>query len=150
MIYVPREASSEQVLEIIRAWIDILSREDYEAAFEAIGAWGSHWGWTVEALRDDIKNYRSPEFYPGVEDFRVTDWRMAQGGNPEAEQTVLWYDRISNDNFPLAGAITFDLPLNGRWSSLTADFVIFKGTDTDEGDILGLEEIYSWEQRATE
>lgn len=140
MIYIPHDASSEQVLEIIRAWIDLLAAEDYQAAFDAIGPDGLRGDWTPEFLRDDIKKYRSAEFYPGEVDFRMTDWRTARGGNPEAEPEVLWY--ADNDS-GLVGAIAFELPLNGRWSSLTADFVIRKN-DGQEGDILTLEDFTAW------
>lgn len=147
MISVPRDATNEQVLGIVRGWIDLLAAEDYQAAFDAIGSWGIHGDWTPEFIRDDIKNYRSPQFYPGVEDFRVTDWRTAQGGNPEAEQKVLWFEPNASG---LAGAVAFDLPLNGRWSSLTADFVLWKNGDAEDCYTLGLEEMTSWQQRAEE
>ncbi len=125
MIFVPQDASNEQVLTIVRDWLDLLAREDYQAAFAAIGAWHIRGEWTPEYLRDDIKGYRSPEYYPGVEDFTVTEWRMAQGGNPDAKQEVRWFLEPP-DNFPLVGTVSFDLPLNGRWSDLCADFVLFK------------------------
>jgi len=148
MIFVPRDASDEQVLKIIRGWIDLLVGENYHAAFEAITLEtedAAHPTWAPDFIRDDIKNYRSPLYYPGVEDFRVTDWRTAQGGNPEARHDVIWY-RPSPD-WSLAGAVAFDLPLNGIWSSLTADFVFWENDNLNEGFRLGLEEISSWEQR---
>lgn len=111
MIYVPRDASGEQVLSIVCSWINILADEDYQAAFDVITAHGPNETWTPEFIQSSIKHYRSPEFYPGVEDFHVTDWRTAQGGNADAKQEVGWY---KSDTFILAGYVDFDLPLNGQ------------------------------------
>lgn len=147
MIFVPREATDEQVLNIVRGWIDILADEDYESAFDAITAHGSQETWTPEFIKSSIKNYRSPEHYPGVEEFRVTNWRTAHGGNADAEQAVTWYKPHS---FVLAGYINFDLPLNGQWSDLKAEFVLWYHGSQGEGYILGLEDIESQEQKLRE
>ena len=94
-----------------------------------------------EWLRTAIKSYVSPEYFPDVTDFVVTDWRTANGGNPEPLRSVTWYQPNS---VRLRGAVQFDLPLNGKWSDLTADFVFF---DYDnEGYSLALEEIRSLKQ----
>jgi hypothetical protein len=46
----------------------------------------------------------------------------------------------------MVGAVAFDLPLNGQWSDLTADFVFFDNDNPDGGYTLRLEEIHSWRQ----
>lgn len=143
MFYVPRKASNKQVLDLVKEWVDLLTKEDYDAAAAAVLSVYGDGIVKPEFLRDDIKNYRSPEYYPGVEDFTVTDWRTAQKGNPEAQQKVIWYNPNASR---LKGAVTFDLPLNGRWSDLTAEFVFFDNDDPAEGYILCLEEIQCWEQ----
>jgi hypothetical protein len=51
---------------------------------------------------------------------------------------VIWYE--PNDS-ALVGAVSFRLPLNGEWSDLTADFVLFE-TDAEDGFLLRLEEIW--------
>ena len=116
---------------------------DYEAFGSALGySFGD--GEPAECVRKAIKDYRSPELYPSEDSFSVTDWREAKGGNPKPRQEIIWYE----PNTPaLAGAITIDLPLNGRWSDLQADFVLFD-RDPDAGFELQLEEIYSGRQRA--
>jgi hypothetical protein len=142
MSFVPRDASDEQVLDIIRGWIDVLSEENYTAVFNDLGL---SIGWITpgpECIQACIQEYRSPEYYPGIEEFAVTDWRTAQGGNPEPARSVEWYEPNS---VKMAGSVSFDLPLNGRWSDLTADFVFFEN-DNPEGYDLILEEISSWEQ----
>ena len=142
MSFVPRDASDEQVLDIIRGWIDVLSEQDYTAVFNELGL---SIGWITpgsECIQACIQEYRSPEYYPRVEEFAVTNWRTAQGSNPEPARSVQWYEPNS---VKMAGAVSFDLPLNGRWSDLTADFVFFEGNDPKGYDLV-LEEISSWEQ----
>jgi hypothetical protein len=147
MIFVPRNASDEQVLDIVREWIDVLTKEDYEAVFAAVGYSLSFGEPGAECIRKEIKKYRSPEYFLGVEEFTVTDWRTAHGGNPTPAQKVTWYKPNSTR---LAGAVVFDLPLNGQWSDLTADFVFFENDNVDEGYVLCLEEIGSWTQTQRE
>ena len=142
MKFVPRDATDEQVLDIVRGWVDVLSKADYTTVFDEIGLIMRGEAPGAECIHGCIQYYRSPEYYPGVEEFLVTDWRTAQGGNPEPAQRVEWYEPNSTK---MAGAISFDLPLNGRWSDLTADFVFFENSDP-EGYNLCLEEIDSWEQ----
>ncbi len=146
MVFVPRDASNEQVLEVVREWVDILWQEDYEAAFAALGYLMAGEAAKPASFRESIKDYRSPEYYPNVEDFTVTDWRTACGGNPEPQQEVTWY---GPNTAKLGGAVAFDLPLNGRWSDLTADFVFFENDDPEGFDFY-LEEISSWEQSQRE
>ena len=149
MIFVPRDASDEQVLDIAHHWIDILAREDYTMTFEALG-------YSLlyqcdcpgpECIRSKIKLYRSPDFYPGIEDFTVTNWRTAMGGNPTPTQKITWYK--PNDT-GLRGVLAIDLPLNGKWSDLQADFVWFENKFLGEGFPLALEEIGSLAQHDRE
>jgi hypothetical protein len=97
-----------------------------------------------EAIRREIKKYRSPEFYPDVTDFKVSDWRTAQGRNPKPTKYV---KRYKPNNTKLAGAVGFDLSLDSKWSDLSADFVFFDNEKFREGYVLCLEEIQSVAQR---
>ena len=145
MAEVNRYSSDEEVLEAVLQWVDVLASGDYEAFGAALGCTFED-GNPAECIRRAIADYRSPELYPGVDSFSVTDWREARGGNPEPRKEIIWYKPNAS---LLAGAITIELPLNGRWSDLQADFVLFD-RDPDNGFELRLEEIYSWQQRARE
>lgn len=144
MIYVPRDATNEEVLDIVRTWIDILASAGYEAAFTAIAFDTKNEAWTPHFLKISVEGYRSPEYYPDVEQFHVTDWRTVQGGNSEAEQNITWYK--PNDSL-LAGKVMFDLPVNGQWSDLMAEFDIWDNDNAEEGLDMSLDEIFSWRQR---
>ena len=147
MKFVPRDASDEVVMTIIHHWVDILAAEDYEAVFAAVGYLLAYDEPGPACIRRQIKRFRSPEFYPGIEEFTVTDWRTAKGGNPSPRHSVTWFEPNSTG---LVGVVQFDLPLNGKWSDLTADFVWFENPNTDEGYFLRLEEIGSFAQKQRE
>jgi hypothetical protein len=140
---VPRGASREIVLGIVRGWVDVLAAQDFQTVFEELGYSISSAEPNVERITKAIQYYRSPDYYPGVTTFTVSDWRTAHGGNPEPQQKVIWY---KPNTVGMAGAVAFDLPLNGQWSDLTADFVFFDNDNPDGGYTLRLEEIHSWRQ----
>ena len=147
MIFIPHKASDQDILTIVRQWIDVLAKEDYAAVFAELSYMTAFNDPGNEVIQRQIKNYRSPDLYPGVTDFKVTDWRLAKGGKPNPRQTVIRYK--PNDT-KLAGAVEFDLPLNGKWSDLTADLVFFDNAEFREGYVLALEEIQSIVQRQRE
>jgi hypothetical protein len=144
MVFIPHKATNEEILTIVRQWIDVLAKEDYATVFAELG-YSMLYRFDCpgnEAIRREIKKYRSPDLYPGATDFKVTDWRLAKGGNPNPKQYVV---RYKPNDVKLAGAIEFDLPLNGHWSDLAADFVFFNN-DYEQGYVLRLEEIQSFTQ----
>jgi hypothetical protein len=140
MTLVPRDASEEQILALVRAWVEALAREDYDAVFNELGYALAFGRPGAQCIRDAIQSYRSAAYYPGVEEFAVTDWRTADGGNPDRMQEIVWYKPNESG---LVGAVAFDLPLNGRWSDLTANFVFCEGKNPETGYPLGLEDIQS-------
>jgi hypothetical protein len=147
MSAVSRDVTDEQLLALVRMWIDALSREEYDRVFAALG-YGMAFGRPgPEAIRDDIKRYRAPDYFPGIEEFVVSDWRTALGGNPSPTTQIRWY---KPSTLRLIGAVDYDLPLNGKWSDLTANFVLFESENPKEGYILGLEDISSPEREQGE
>jgi len=148
LILVPYGAPDEHVLAIARYWVDALAREEYASVFEALGysLLYQHNCSGPEAIERMIKRYRSPDLYPGVETFLVTDWRKAKGGNPNPLQSIIWYEPGQE----LRGALSLDLPLNGHWSDLQADFVWFESDTPHDGYRIRLEEIGSPTQRQRE
>lgn len=145
MIPIDPDQTDEEVLEIIFETIQWLERGDFDAFADAVGYsfnFGTH---PAERVKSAISHYRSPDFFPGVETFSVTDAKTATGGNPNPRKEVIWY----GPDPPLGGAATVDLPLNGRWSDLQADFV-FLVQSPDAPFRLQLEEIYSFRQRNRE
>lgn len=139
LVRVPISASDEELLRIVQYWLDVLATEDYEKVFENIG-YAVAFGAGAEAIRRDIKCYRSQELYPGVSDFRVTNWRTAVGGNPDTDACIRRFKGYTED-LPIVATVDTFLPLNGRWSDLSASFVVtVTGPDEAQG-WLALEDI---------
>lgn len=140
MVNVSRTATDDQLLQVVRSWLDVLAAADYEKVFESLG-YSMAWGEGAQAIRRDIEKYRSPEFYPGVSEFRVTDWRSAVGGNPEPKVLIRRYKYM--EGLPIVATVELDLPLNGRWSDLEADFIVIARSPHDTDGVLHLEDICS-------
>jgi hypothetical protein len=136
MIYVRRDMRDEDLIHVVRDWIDILSQKRYDEVFHALGYSIGGDSASPEWIESDLSRYRS-DLYPGISDFEVTNWRTAQGGYPNPIEEVVWYQP---NETRLAGAVTFTLPLNGMWSYATADFILIE-TNSPEGLLLRLEEI---------
>lgn len=141
--HIPKDASDAQVIAIIRAWLDVLAQQDYERVFAALGYGMAFGDPGAASIRGALARYRSLTYYPGVEDFVVTDWRSAEGGNPTPLQALARYRPGATG---LVGAAEFDLPLNGKWSDLTACFVWFRGNTEEDACRLSLEDICSTRQ----
>ena len=140
MVRVPLSVDDDQLLQIVRFWLDVLATGDYERIFESLG-YAMAWGGGAQAIRRDIEKYRSSALYPGIAEFRVSDWRNAVGGNPEPKVLIRRYEYMKS--LPIVATIELDLPLNGRWSDLEADFVVTTlGPHAAEG-VLSLEDINS-------
>jgi hypothetical protein len=137
---VPRDATNEQVIDIARHWIDVLARGDYEGVFAALGYVLAYGESGAVAMREAVQSYRWESSFPGVTEFAVTSWKTATGGNPSPRLEVVRYVPLSH---ALRGAVSVDLPLNGQWSDLTADFVWFESAEPGDDYTLVLEEIGS-------
>jgi hypothetical protein len=137
MVFVSRLASDIELLAIVRDWLDALAREDYESVFAALGYAVANGRPGAECIREEIKRYRSPEYFPGIDEFAVTDWRAAQGGNPEPLQLIRWYEP---NELGIRATVEIDLPMNGRWSDLEADFLLLE-KGFEDGYLLRLEHI---------
>ena len=140
MVLVPLSATDEELLAIVRSWLDVLAAEDYDRVFAHLG-YAMAWGEGAEGIRRDIQRYRSLAFYPGVSEFRVTDWRTVSGGNPSPTALVRRYPH--SERLPIIATIEIDLPLNGQWSDLEADFVVTAENAADVEGVLSLEDISS-------
>lgn len=140
MLRVPVSATDDELLALVRTWLDALAAERYELIFEELG-YAMAYGEGATAIRRDIERYRSSQYFPGVNSFRVSDWRTALGGNPRPTALVRRY--AFNPQLPIIATVEVDLPLNGKWSDLEADFVVTVQGPADREGLLCLEDISS-------
>ncbi|MGJ8655149.1 MAG: hypothetical protein ACSHX6_01760 [Akkermansiaceae bacterium] len=135
MIFFEHDVTDEGIMSCVHDLIDVLVRGDYEAFFASVGYTMDGDAASVDSIKSGLGRYRS-DIYPGVAEFMVTDWRKAEGGNPEPKCEVIRYEPNSTG---LVGAASCDLPLNGKWSDLCADFILVEHV-SKQGYVLRLEE----------
>jgi hypothetical protein len=138
MTHVDRNTSEDELIQIIESGVRLLSNKQYQEFIDNFGYTLGEGTPSPQWIIADLKNYES-EFYPEETDFEVTDPSLAFGGNSNPQKKVVWF---ANNEAALVGSVAYDLPLNGQWSDLCAEFVLFE-TGSPDGYILKLEEISS-------
>jgi hypothetical protein len=137
-VWINSDCSEDEIFELVFAWIDVLAQGDYEQVAKELGYWNFDVSGATKAIREAIHEYRSPNLFPTITDFRVTDWRLVVGGNPEPAQKIAWYNENS---VGIVASVCIDLPLNGAWSDLAAEFLLFERGDRPGQYQLRLEEM---------
>ena len=125
-------STDEEILAEVEEWISDLARGDYEGALSRVSA-DPYQEWSPELLKAVIGGYGLAEPHASGVVFRVTPVRSAAGGPPRRS--------IDRECLP-PGALAYvehDLPLNDKWSDLTATFVLRR---SDEVAMLELNEVH--------
>jgi hypothetical protein len=117
-----RNATDEEILAVCREWLELLAEDRLEEALNLMApASDGSVTWTPDALRTYISNYGSWEPWGNASSWRVTSPSAARlpadapNRKPYAE-----VGRLAAD--ARRGWVLLDLPLNGIWSDLTAEF----------------------------
>jgi hypothetical protein len=131
MIKLPQHATDQQILDVIRDWVELLAQNHYEDAFQMLKHDASK-DWSPELIRTVISNYGFIEPRKDEKVFRVTSIKEKPTGKPYQE--VDWYGDDPDRPRQYLGMVLFNLPLNGEWSDVTAVFDI-----VEEDDHLALE-----------
>lgn len=116
MKLIPKSASDDDILSIVREWTALLAQDDYEGAFK-ITRHDDYYQWTPELISTVIKNYGSIEPLEDGHVCQVTPIESATGDNSPRHEV----DRTCDP-----WKVWFDLPLDGEWSDLTATFSVFQ------------------------
>jgi hypothetical protein len=108
----PAEASDEEILDAVREWVRLLAEERYEEAYHFFVLTELNpWHWSPQLLKTLIQTHG---FYDKQELSTVTPVEKTTGGLEPAHAVHRYNDGERR------GYIWFDLPLNGKWSDLTA------------------------------
>jgi hypothetical protein len=123
----PTTATDADLLAAVSEWVGLLAEGRYADAYQ----WLHHpetprWR-SAELIATVVRNYGFIEPRPDGETFTVTPIETAMGDHHDAEVTRYGETR---------GDVHFDLPLNGRWSDVTAilEFSVYEGTFVFELD----------------
>jgi hypothetical protein len=132
MAPVVSQFDERDLLAAARECLDLFAAGRFEEAFDRFGhsmAYqypGASGGRSIQLAIDGSR--------PGS---RVTDWREATGGRGQALYSLV---RYAPNSPGLLGAFSVDLPLDGAFSEVAADFIV---TPCADGYEVSLEHIYS-------
>ena len=115
-------------------WIKLLSEEKYEDAYN-LTLHDPYYQWTPALLESVIKGYGFLD--DAIEEkYKVTPTATAvhEGDNHKIYKDIRLFDSPVKQSqhhidVNIIGEVHYDLPLNGRWSDLTASFKILQESD---------------------
>lgn len=128
-------AEAQEILDVVREWAAALADERFDEAMALLRPSDQ---WSPATVQTWIRNYGWHEPPADGSIYRVTDMATASGATgsfPRHEVDRL--DRPATDG--RVASVWFDLPLNGRWSDLTATFVV---RQLDESLVLELADLH--------
>jgi hypothetical protein len=114
---IARNSSDDELLSEVRAWIELLAKEDFTLALQRIPGEQPD-AWSPQLLQKVIAGYGLPDPHPSGTRFQVTSVAQVAGNPPIA--------RVERQVVP-PGAVAYiehSVPLNGNWSDLTATFAL--------------------------
>lgn len=124
------DPSDAEIIAAIERWVDDLASYDYESAFGRTEH-DSYYGWTPALIEAVIQGYGLPE--PAHDGPFVVTARLSASGQP---RVIIERDEAADD---VLAHVSYDLPLNGEWSDLTATFVVER---RPSGAVIVLHEIH--------
>ena len=128
-------AEDAQILAVAREWVALLADERYEEAMALLSPSDQ---WSPAMVQTWIQNYGWHEPPADGSVYRVTDLAAATGATASfPRHEVDRFDHPAADG--RVAAVWFDLPLNGRWSDLTATFVV---RQLDQSLVLELDDVH--------
>ncbi len=132
-------ANEEMILRAVEEWVDLLVEKRFQDALDFLHP-RNYMGFTAESLENWISNYGSHEPREDGRVMEVTPRHAATGKRYNCD-----YDRCYPDAGEGAGVVLdavgyvdYDLPLNGEWSDLTAQFFVCKYEHVLVLDLVGL------------
>ena len=124
MKVLPVDASDDQILDVCREWVELVAAGRFADAIDLLrvpSTYDTSQRWTTESLQTYIGNYGSWEPPAAGRVVRITPLRTARipvdrpNVRPHADVVRLTSNRAT-------GSVELDVPLDGEWSDLTAQF----------------------------
>jgi len=120
----PPDATDAQVLSLCREWVELVAADRLDDALGMLSVpsdYDPSQHWTSESLRSYIENYGSWEPLLDGSKWQITSFVSVRTpvDRPAFRPGA---DVYRDERDPRAGRVEIDLPLNGEWSDLTAQF----------------------------
>lgn len=119
------------VEKVVYYWMELLAQEKYEQAFN-LTYHDPRNQWTPAMMESVINGY-GMLYEPGEEVFKVTPYNEAafHPGDVNRDQDLTLFEKpqikAHLPNMKILGYLWYGLPLNGKWSDLTATFNLLQG-----------------------
>jgi hypothetical protein len=124
MRLLPAEATDDQIVALCYDWVELAARDDYSGALALLWVppdYDPSQHWSPDSLRMYVANYGSWDPLPDGRTMRITSTYDATARLDIAGSSA----RVEvgrHDPDRRSGWVDMDLPLNGAWSDLTAQF----------------------------
>ena len=112
---VPKGAKDDDILAIVREWIDLLAAGDSGQAHSLLNDDQVEKEWPPDRVEKVIAAYKPPAGVTPVAGAKA-------GAEPPQHVVSRWEPRERRPE--VVGEVQFDLPIGGTWSELTATFWI--------------------------
>jgi hypothetical protein len=117
-------ATDAEILDVCREWVDLVAQARFADAIEILhvpARYDASQRWTPSSLERYVANYGSWDPPSDGHAWKVTPIATARmaADRPVHSPTPEVY---RNDDDPRSGSVDLDLPLDGEWSDLTAQF----------------------------
>jgi hypothetical protein len=124
MRVLPLDVSDDEILGVCREWVDLVAAGRLADAIQLLyvpASYDPSQHWTSETLETYIGNYGSWDPLADGRVMRMTPLETARiPANSSGRLPYADVVRLSSD--PHAGSVELDVPLDGEWSDLTAQF----------------------------
>ena len=135
------QATDDEILALCREWVELMASDRLDDAIDLLyvpPTYDESQHWTVESLRTYIGNRGSWEPMRDGSAWRVTSMESARA--PEDSPHFRPHADVGHYHGKAhAGWVDVDLPLNGEWSDLTAQFEF---SPVDDGIGLSLYDLH--------
>ena len=140
MLVLPENSTDTEILDAVRAFVELLAEENYVAAYEHFLPEPDR-ELTPKVIKALIEGYGYAEPVEGNDEppLQVTSLSQMTEPEPKDRQQVEWFGFHAARDPRILGMAHYDLPLNGEWSDLTA---IFDITKVEGGIALSLDDIH--------
>ena len=122
MITLPANASDNEILYVVRRWVDLLANGEFDEAQALLIRDGAERDWPPELVAELIISYELPPAVDTGEKARVTKIGDARVADIHPHPFVARWEKSGRPG--VIGDVHFDLPINGIWSDLTAIFFL--------------------------
>ena len=117
------DATDDDIVALCRLWVELVAAERFGEAIDLLWVppeYDQSQHWTAESLRTYIENYGSWDPPADGRKWRLTSIQTARV--PDGVRSPGRADVIRHRDDPRRGSVDLDVPLDGEWSDLTAQF----------------------------